>query len=64
MMIAGLVALVFWIIMIIDVVQRKFPTDNDRLMWILIVVLTGIIGAGIYYFMIKSKDKKPTSLKK
>lgn len=53
----GILGTIFWIFMIIDVAKRKFKKDNDRVMWILIVVLTGIIGALIYYFMIKRSDK-------
>ncbi len=51
-------AFVFWIVMLIDVVQRKFPKENDKIIWILVVVLAGIIGALIYYFMVKRKDRK------
>jgi prolipoprotein diacylglyceryltransferase len=51
-------AIVFWILMIVDVAKRKFSKEDDRTVWILVVVLAGIIGAIIYYFMIKKKDKK------
>ena len=44
---------VFWILMIVDIAKRKFPKDNDQIMWILIVIFTGIIGALIYYFIVK-----------
>ena len=53
----GILALVIWIFMIIDVAKRDFKQDSDKVMWILIIVLTGIIGALIYYFMIKKPDK-------
>lgn len=53
----GILALIFWIFMIVDVASRKFKQENDKIMWILIVILTGIIGAAIYYFMIKKPDK-------
>ena len=48
---------IFWILMIIDAAKRDFKQENDKIMWILIVVLTGIIGALIYYFMIKKPNK-------
>lgn len=48
---------VFWIMMIVDVAQRKFPEQNQQLVWILVVVLASYIGAIIYYFVIKRKDK-------
>lgn len=54
----AIIAFVFWIFMIVDVAKRKFKDENDKVVWILIVVLTGIIGALIYYFVIKRKDKK------
>ena len=58
-LIAGLAifALVFWILMIVDVAQRKFKNKNDSIMWILIIIFTGIIGALIYYFVVKKYNK-------
>ncbi len=55
--ILSILSLVFWIFMVIDVAQRKFKNENDKILWILVVVLAGIIGAIIYYFMIKKPDK-------
>jgi len=52
-----ILAIVFWIFMIVDAAQREFKQENDKVLWILIVVLTGIIGAIIYYFMIKKPNK-------
>jgi len=52
-----ILSLIFWIFMIVDVVQRKFKNENDQVLWILVVILAGIIGAIIYYFMIKSPNK-------
>jgi hypothetical protein len=51
-MILAMIALaVFWVIALIDVAKREFPGQNDKLMWILIVVLAGWIGALIYWFV-------------
>ena len=55
--IAIILGMIFWIFMIVDVAKRDFKQENDKVMWILIVVLTGIIGSLIYYFMIKRPDK-------
>jgi len=54
----GIFALVFWILMLIDVIKRDFKKENDKIMWVLIVVLAGIIGALIYYFIVKRENKK------
>ncbi len=40
-----------WIWMIVDVVKRKKFKHGDNVMWILLLVLTGIIGMILYYFM-------------
>lgn len=56
MLAAGIAGFIFWILMLVDAAQRtNWETENDKLVWILIVVLTGIIGALIYYFMIRKK---------
>lgn len=45
--------LILWISMLIDVSKREFPKSEDRTLWILVVALAGIIGAAVYYFVIK-----------
>ncbi len=55
------ILLVIWIMMLIDCLKR--PDDrfaiggnNAKLIWILVIILTGFIGALIYYFLIKIKE--------
>jgi len=43
---------------IVHVVKNKKFTENNRLMWILILVLAGGIGSIIYYFMEILPEKK------
>jgi hypothetical protein len=50
--------IVFWILMIVDCAKRDFKKDDERVVWILILVFLGWIGAIIYYFSVKIKDKK------
>lgn len=45
----------FWVWMLIDCVQRRFPGENDKLIWVLLLALTGWIGALIYYFVGRHK---------
>lgn len=47
----GVLATVFWVWMIIDVAKNEPENGNDKIMWILIVVLAGVIGAAVYYFV-------------
>jgi uncharacterized membrane protein len=44
---------IFWISMLIDCLQRKFKKDNDKLVWTLVIIFVGVIGATIYYFLVK-----------
>ncbi|MBI1175907.1 hypothetical protein GC207_00550 [bacterium] len=53
----GLVALaisllgtIFWIWMIIDCATKESSEGNDKIIWILIILFTHIIGALIYFF--------------
>lgn len=52
-------SIVFWIMMLIDAAKREFPNENDKLIWILVIVLVGVIGAIIYYFVGKQTGNLP-----
>ena len=54
----GIAITVFWIWMIINCAQRKFKNENDKIIWILVIVLAGIVGALIYYFVVKRKNER------
>ena len=56
--IVGVGGFVFWLFMLIDAAKHKFKKDDERIVWILVIALTGIIGALIYYFMVRRKAKK------
>ena len=51
----SLAATIFWIWMIIDCAKRDF---KDKVVWILIIVFLHILGAVIYYFVVKRPAKK------
>ena len=53
----------FWLWMLIDCLKRqddmfKFGGNNAKLIWILVIIFTGLIGAVIYYFLIKRTDSR------
>lgn len=48
-------AVAFWVWMIIDCATREPAEGNERLIWILIIVLAHWIGALIYYFVRRPK---------
>ena len=46
-----LAAFAFWIWMLIDCVTNEPSEGNDKIIWILIIVLTHGLGALIYFFV-------------
>jgi hypothetical protein len=48
----------FWIWMLVDCVTKESSQGNDKLVWVLILVLTNWIGALIYFFV-----RRPQRLK-
>ncbi len=53
--------MVLWVWMLVDVGRRQFTDDNTRLMWVLIIVLAGWIGAIIYYFVGRKQGHMPVT---
>jgi hypothetical protein len=47
----GVLGTAFWIWMLIDCVTKESSEGNDRLVWVIVVVFTHIIGAAIYFFV-------------
>jgi len=59
-LIFGVVALAcfgIWLWMLIDAIKYTPSADNQRLIWILVIVLTGIVGALIYMFVQRPKNR-------
>jgi hypothetical protein len=44
----GIGAFLFWLWMLIDCVTKESNQGNDRLVWVMIIIFTHIIGALIY----------------
>ncbi|MFB3897297.1 MAG: PLDc N-terminal domain-containing protein [bacterium] len=45
----------FWIWMLIDCITKETDEGNNRLIWVLVIVLIHLLGAIIYYFVRKQK---------
>ena len=48
----GIWATVFWVMMIVHVAKHNV---ENKAMWIILMVFTGIVGAIVYYFVVKRK---------
>lgn len=56
-------SIVMWVTMLVDVAQRQpweFPqaTQDSKLLWLLIVILGGGIGATVYFFLVYRKVRR------
>ncbi len=59
--------IVFWLWMLIDCLKRPddkfaFGGNYAKIIWVLVIIFTGFIGALIYYFLIKREDKQNDKL--
>jgi hypothetical protein len=42
--------LVFWVAAIIDIARSNFDSSTTKVVWMLVVIFLGVIGAAIYHF--------------
>ena len=49
--IVALLGLAFWIWTIVDSATNEPSGGNDKLVWLLIIIFTGVIGSLVYYFV-------------
>ncbi|MFA9390622.1 MAG: PLDc N-terminal domain-containing protein [Prolixibacteraceae bacterium] len=52
----GFVIVILQLVAIIDILKSQFRNDNDKLIWILVVLFLNIVGA-IVYFAIGGNQK-------
>jgi len=48
---------IFWIWMLVDAVTRNFKSDIEKVVWVLVIIFTHVIGAVIYYLVVKLREK-------
>ena len=58
MMLVAVVIIILWIWMIIDCAKRKFKNDAEKIIWIVVIVLAGWIGALVYFIVIRSLNPR------
>jgi len=49
---------VFWVWTIVDVAKRDFSNSNERLIWLLLIILLGFVPSLIYYIVVMRPDNK------
>ena len=57
-----ILGIILWVAMIVDAAKRNFNSEGEKIAWVLVICLVGILGAIIYYFAVKhEQDKKEKS---
>ncbi len=51
----GFCALAFWIWMLVDCIKHESSEGNDKIVWVIVIVATKLIGAIVYYFARRQK---------
>jgi uncharacterized BrkB/YihY/UPF0761 family membrane protein len=47
----GILASVFWVWMLVDCAMREPSQGNDKIVWVIVILLTHFLGALIYFFV-------------
>ncbi len=55
MIIIPILVSIFWVWMIVDCATRNFKNKSDKIVWILVIILTHFVGAFVYYLVVKRK---------
>ena len=55
----GVAMSAFWLWMLIDCIRNQTLRDTDRTVWLLVILLTHILGAVLYCFMARAGRSRP-----
>ena len=51
----GILGTLFWLWMLIDCAMKEPSEGNDKLIWVIVIVFTNLLGALIYFFVRRPK---------
>ncbi len=54
----GILGTVFWIWMLIDCATKESSQGNEKIVWIVVIAVTHILGAAIYFLV-----RRPTRMR-
>lgn len=63
-MLVGIFLFLFWLFMLVDCLKRDFKNGYEKIAWILVMIFLHILGAIIYYFVVKIGEKEQKNKKK
>jgi len=62
-LLVALIGFLFWLWMLVDCATKESDEGNTKIVWILIIVFTHIIGAVVYYFVRRPQRCYPPAVK-
>jgi hypothetical protein len=51
----GLVSTVIWVLALVDAIKNPRLTDNERIIWVIVILFTQCLGALLYYIVGRKK---------
>jgi len=54
----GIILFAFWIWMIVDCAKRKFKNNVEKIVWLIVVVLLGWVGALVYFIVVRTLNPR------
>jgi hypothetical protein len=54
-LVIGFLGTIFWIRMLIECLTKEPGQGNDKLAWVVVIAVTHVIGAAIYFFVRRPK---------
>ena len=52
--IIAVLVFIFWIWMIVDCAKRRFRNDAEKIIWLIVIVLLGWLGALVYLIVVRN----------
>jgi len=53
--IISLIGTIFWVWMLVDCLTRRSLQGNEKLIWVLVILLGNVLGALVYFFVGRSR---------
>jgi Phospholipase_D-nuclease N-terminal len=57
----AVIAVIFWLWVLVDCLTKEPSTGNDKVAWVLFILMVPVVGALVYYFVRRPERVKATS---
>jgi hypothetical protein len=60
LLLIGILGTVFWVWMLVDCATHEPPEGADKIVWVVIILFTHLLGAALYFFV--RRPRRPVRL--